>query len=94
MIIVAGSLSVEPSGREAYLDGCREVVAVARQAVGCLDYALSADLLEPGRINVLERWESGEALERFRGSGPPDDQLAELLAIDVSEYEVAPGLAD
>jgi quinol monooxygenase YgiN len=90
VIIVAGSLSVEPSGRQAYLDGCREVVAAARDAAGCLDYSLSADLLELGRINVFERWESAEALERFRGSGPPDDQLAELLAIDVSEYEVTP----
>ncbi len=89
MIIVAGSLSVEPSGRDAYLEGCREVVAAAREADGCLDYALSADLLEPGRINVFEHWESTPDLERFRGSGPPGDQLAELLAIDVSEYDVA-----
>jgi quinol monooxygenase YgiN len=88
VIVVAGSLRVEPPGREAYLDGCRDVVAAARQAAGCLDFALSADLLEPGRINVFERWESREALERFRGSGPSGDQLAELLEIDVSEYEV------
>lgn len=89
MIIVAGSLSVEPSGRDAYLEGCREVVAAAREADGCLDYALSGDLLEPGRINVFERWRSAQDLAQFRGSGPPDDQLAELLAIDVSEFEVA-----
>ncbi len=25
---------------------------------GCLDFALSADLVEPGRINIFERWES------------------------------------
>ena len=91
MIIVAGSLTVEPAGRDASLEGCREVVAAARGADGCLDYALSADLLEPGRINVFESWESKEALERFRGSGPSGDQLAELLAIDVSEHELAGG---
>ena len=91
MIIVAGSLTVEPSGRDRYLDGCREAVAAARGADGCLDYALSADLLEPGRINVFESWESREALERFRGSGPSGDQLSELLSIDVSEYELPDG---
>jgi len=91
MIIVAGSLTVEPSGRDAYLEGCRDVVAAARDADGCLDYALSADLLEPGRINVFERWESAQDLEQFRGSGPPDDQRSELLAIDVSEYELPGG---
>ena len=91
MIIVAGALTVEPSGREAYLEGCREVVAGARDANGCLDYALSPDLLDHGRINVFESWESQEALERFRGSGPSGDQIAELLQIDVSEYDVPGG---
>jgi quinol monooxygenase YgiN len=88
MIVVAGSLLVDPGARDAYLEGCREVVAAAREAEGCLDFALSPDLLEPGRINVLERWESAAALERFRGSGPPDDQLTQLLEIRVGEYEV------
>ena len=88
MIIVAGSLSVDPSGRDAYLEGCREVVAAARGADGCLDFALSADLLEPGRINVFERWDSADSLSRFRGSGPSGDQLEELRQIRVAEYEV------
>jgi quinol monooxygenase YgiN len=88
VIIVAGSVRVDPEARDAYLDGCREVVAGAREAPGCLDFALSPDLLEPGRINVFERWESASALEAFRGSGPPDDQLAQLREINVSEYEV------
>ena len=91
MIIVAGTLTVDPSGRDAYLDSCREVVAAARDADGCLDYALSPDLLDHGRINVFESWESQEALECFRGSGPSGDQLAELLQIDVSEYYVPGG---
>jgi quinol monooxygenase YgiN len=88
VIIVAGSVHVDPEARDSYLDGCREVVAAARRASGCLDFALSADLLEPGRINVFERWESTEALKRFRGEGPSGDQLAQLRGIHVSEYEV------
>ena len=88
MIVVAGSLRVDAEARNGYLDSCREVVAAAREAPGCLDFAISADLLEPGRINVFERRESSEALERFRGSGPPGDQLAQLLEIRVSEYEI------
>ena len=87
MIIVAGSLLVAPAERDGYLEGCREVVAAARETPGCLDFALSPDLLEPGRINVFERWESTEPLERFRGEGPPGDQLAQLREIRVSEYE-------
>ena len=88
MIIVAGALVVDPDGRDAYLEGCVSVVAAARRAQGCLDFALSPDLLEPGRINVYERWSSAQDLRRDRGSGPDEGQLAALLDIDVSEFAV------
>ena len=88
MIIVAGFLAVAPDARDAYLRGCVDVVAAARRAPGCLDYALSADLVEPGRINVFERWESEEDLDRFRGSGPSEDQAAQLREIAMAEYTV------
>jgi quinol monooxygenase YgiN len=88
VIIVAGALFVEPDERDAYLEGCGEVVAAARQASGCLDFALSPDLLEPGRIDVFERWETEEDLHRFRGSGPDAGQMAALLSVRVGEYEV------
>ena len=88
MIIVAGSLTVEPARRDAYLETCVAVVATARGTAGCLDFALSPDLLDARRINVFERWESEEALQRFRGSGPDAGQQAELQYIDVREYQV------
>jgi quinol monooxygenase YgiN len=88
MIIVAGALTVDPEGRDAYLEACVSVVEAARREAGCLDFALSADLLEPGRINVYERWDSDEDLRRFRGSGPEGGQLAALLSIDVGEHTV------
>ncbi len=88
MIIVAGALTVDPHGRDAYLEGCASVVAAARQARGCCDFALSADLLDQGRINVFECWESEEDLHRFRGSGPDDGQRAALLNVQVNEWAV------
>ena len=88
MIIVAGALTIDPDERDAYLRGCVDVVAAARQAPGCLDYALSPDLVEPGRINVHERWESRDDLDRFRGSGPSEEQAAQLREIAVAEYTV------
>ena len=87
MIIVAGFLRVDPEEREAYLDGCHEVVAAARASEGCLDFALSPDLLEADRINVYEQWEATDAIARFRGSGPPDDQLTQLREIRVTEFD-------
>ena len=89
MIVVAGALTVDPDRRDAYLRGCTEVVSAARVAQGCLDFALSPDLLEPGRINVFERWNSNEDLVRFRGSGPDDGQRAALLDVQVGEWMVS-----
>jgi quinol monooxygenase YgiN len=88
VIIVAGALTVDPDGRDAYLEGCAAVVAAARQARGCLDFALSPDLLDPSRINVYERWESDDDLHRFRGSGPDAGQLSALRVVQVDEYAV------
>ena len=88
MVIVAGHLAVDPEQRNDYLSGCVEVVRQARRTPGCLDFSLSADLLEPGRINILERWESVAAVEAFRGSGSTDDQSAAILSASVAEYDV------
>jgi quinol monooxygenase YgiN len=88
VVIVAGHLIVELSQREDYLAGCVDVVREARTAPGCLDFALSADLIDPGRINILERWESQAAVEAFRGSGVGDEQGAAILAASVAEYDV------
>jgi quinol monooxygenase YgiN len=89
MVIVAGHIVVDPQQRGDYLSGCVEVVRQARRTAGCLDFALSADLLEPGRVNIFERWESQAAVEAFRGSGPSDDQGAAIVAASVAEYDVA-----
>jgi quinol monooxygenase YgiN len=88
VIIVAGHVVVAPDQRDDYLAGCVEVVQQARRAPGCLDFSLSADLLEPGRVNIYERWESQAAVEVFRGSGPSDEQGAEIRAASVSEYDI------
>lgn len=89
MVIVAGHIMVDPAQRESYLAGCVGVVEQARRAPGCLDFAISADLLDPGRIDIFERWESQQAVETFRGSGPSDEQGAAMLSASVTEYDVA-----
>ena len=88
MVIVAGHITVEPADRAAYLEGCRRVVQRARSAAGCLDFTVSADLLNPARINVYERWSSQAAVEAFRGTGPDDGQSAMIRTAAVCEYDI------
>jgi quinol monooxygenase YgiN len=89
VIVVAGHLRIDPDHRASYLEGCHAVVRRARTARGCLDFALSADLVDAGRINVFERWETVADVEAFRGSGPSDAQTALIREADVGEFEIA-----
>jgi quinol monooxygenase YgiN len=88
MVIVAGHIVVDPEKRETYLATCVGVVEQARGAPGCLDFAISSDLVQPGRINIFERWESRAAVEAFRGSGFSGEQNAATLSASVAQYEV------
>jgi quinol monooxygenase YgiN len=89
MVIVAGHITVEPQQREAYLADCVRIVEEARRAAGCLDFTISADLIDASRINIFERWASQAAVETFRGDGPSDEQGAAMRAASVAEYDIA-----
>ena len=88
MVIVAGHLVLDPRQRETHLEGCRDVVDQARRAPGCLDFAITADLLDSSRVDIFERWESQAAVDAFRGSGPSDEQTSAVISATVVEYEV------
>jgi len=89
MVIVSGHVTVEPRQREAYLAGCVRIVERSRSLAGCLDFAISADLVDSGRVNIYERWESQAAVESARSSAPGDDLDAAMLSVSVAEYDIA-----
>ncbi len=89
-IIVSGSLHVDPAERDAYLRARVPILAHARQAPGCLDFSLSADLLEGGRVNVYERWRSREDLLAYRsGDGPDLDDDIEVTSAQVELHHIS-----
>ena len=89
MLIIAGQLQVDAAQRDRYVADCVAVVEQARAAPGCLDLAISADTVEPDRVNVYERWESDDDLHRFRGSGPASEQAAQILDARVRKYRIS-----
>ena len=89
MIIVAGALHVDPTERDRYLADCADLIRQARDTEGCLDFYLTADPIEPGRINVFEQWESVAAVEAFRGSGLSGPQQEAIRDAAVSQHEIA-----
>jgi heme-degrading monooxygenase HmoA len=64
--------SASPADRDAHVIASAAAVRLARQAPGCLDFAVSADPVDPTRVNVLERWARPDDLDAFRASGDPD----------------------
>jgi quinol monooxygenase YgiN len=88
-IIVSGTLHVEPSARDAYLEARVPILAHARKAPGCLDFSLSADLLDAGRINVYE-WRTREDLLAYRGGGGPDvDDTIPVISAQVQLHHIS-----
>ena len=60
IIIIAGTVDVDPEQRDAALVAGKPHMEATRAQKGCLDYIWSADGLVPGRIYVYERWEELE----------------------------------
>lgn len=82
VVAVVVVVVVAPNERDAYPTNCIKTVRQARDAAGCLDFAISADVLVAGRINDYERSESQVDVEAFRGSGPMDEQGAAMRRSD------------
>jgi quinol monooxygenase YgiN len=89
MLIIAGNLIVDPVDRERFLAANADVVVLARQSVGCLDFVQAADPLDPRRINVFERWDSEEHLLAFRGAGQPARNSPPIQSAQVKRYVIA-----
>lgn len=92
MLIVAGWLRVDADQREEYLRVANEASRLARAAPGCLEFVQAADPLVPGRIVIIERWESDADLDAFRNSGADDEDpvaLPDVLDADVQRYTIS-----
>lgn len=88
MIIVSGHVRTDPAERDSYVAECLAVVEQARRAAGCVDFHISADALEPDRINIYEQWESVADVGAFRGAGPSGEQQAAILDAAVYQHAV------
>lgn len=86
MLIIAGHVCVEAERRGDYVAGFRDLVERSRAAAGCLDVSISADSLDPTRVNVLERWESREALDAWREQANPPDTGIEMTSNQVRMF--------
>ena len=57
MLVLAGTLTIDPSGRETVVDAVRAITAATRKEKGCVDYRFSFDGDDDGLLHVFEAWE-------------------------------------
>jgi quinol monooxygenase YgiN len=94
MIIVLGIVEVDPADRDRYLEEKAPQVIATRDEAGCVDYAFSADAGDPGRVRLVERWDTMADLDAHitalrAAPGPRQPPVpSRMVAIDVHEAQV------
>ncbi|SDS54897.1 putative quinol monooxygenase [Jiangella sp. DSM 45060] len=90
MIIIAGHELVDADERDAFVAAFRGLVARARATDGCLHVAITADSVDPERVNVVEVWRDADALNawRRRARGP---KSARPTRVDIKRYDATAG---
>jgi quinol monooxygenase YgiN len=89
MLIIAGTFTVEPDRRAEFLESRLESIRTSRGEHGCLQYAMSADAVDPSLVRLFEMWSSpGDLqahLERMRASTPVEGGVP-VLGRDIKIY--------
>jgi quinol monooxygenase YgiN len=63
MLVIAGTIRMDPAKVDEATPATVDVMKATRAEAGCVAYAFSRDLGDPGLIHVFEEWESQEALD-------------------------------
>jgi quinol monooxygenase YgiN len=62
-LLITGVFRVPPENLDALRPHMAAVIMTTRAEKGCLEYAYSEDLLDPGLIRVIERWTDQASLD-------------------------------
>jgi quinol monooxygenase YgiN len=85
-VIIAGWCTVDPEKRDEVVASFKNLMQRARSAPGCLDLAITADPLDPGRINIFEFWRSEKDLNSWRAVSNPPKEVTPMLRLEVQKH--------
>lgn len=85
-VIIAGWLTVDPKKRDEMVESFQDLVQRARNAPGCLDLAVTADSVDPSRINNFEFWQSHTDLDAWRSVANPPKEVTPVLEVKVQKH--------
>ncbi|PWU70097.1 putative quinol monooxygenase [Gracilibacillus dipsosauri] len=87
-VIIAGWYTVEAKKRDEVVESFEDLIKRARQAPGCLDLAITADPIDPTRINNFEFWESEGDLGAWRSVANPPKKISPIIEIEMQKHEI------
>jgi quinol monooxygenase YgiN len=95
MVIVAGTMQLDPADRDAFLQSRADAVKATLTEPGCIEYSFSADGHDPGLVRLFEVWENQDALsthlallaENAKQQGAP--AASPVKKADILQYNVS-----
>ncbi|QPC44418.1 antibiotic biosynthesis monooxygenase [Kaustia mangrovi] len=69
MLLIVGTVRLPPEKMAEARPAMERMVRASRAEEGCVEYSYAEDVLEPGRIHVVEVWTDREALDAHFASG-------------------------
>jgi quinol monooxygenase YgiN len=96
MIIVMGTVRIAPEGIAAARPEMARMVAASNAEDGCLLYAYSQDLVDPGLVRISEHWRDREALKAHFATPHMAEWRKVIPALGISDrnlmlYEASEG---
>jgi quinol monooxygenase YgiN len=93
VIVVAGYFDMAEGDRRTYLDAKASQAAHTLTEAGCREYAFSADDAHPGRVRLIELWDTMDDLSahlaNLRASAPGPSPVA-VLSSEFHVFEATP----
>ncbi len=94
MLIIAGTLTIEATSRDAFFEAVAPMVAASVLEPGCQAYAFTPDPNDPGLIRLYELWDDQESLESHFASTHMAEWQARaadlpILARETAKYTIS-----
>lgn len=93
IVIVQGVFSIDPSERDRFVETSVEAMRSSREEVGCLEYVIAPDPLDPERAVLSERWESMDDLQQHlaqqKNAPRSGDSRPIPRSVEITLFEVA-----
>ena len=89
MLIVAGTLNIDPEHRPAMLEAVRPMVTATRAEAGCREYVFSADPDDPSVVRLFELWDDEEALSAHLDSAHMAQWQSRAASLPIQSRDIA-----